>query len=314
MAVTHALDLAELGRQKGAELLDAEEDTLPAVELFDPEFADGALAEFERARQDRFRGVVRKMMRGGHRYARRMHPEPTQGLVEINQNADDQGAREVRFAIERQRGNRYLLASHDGGRVRLDHIVGMVFPFVSGKLDDAEAFGQWGIGMKTIRRLGEPLWVHCAPFHFVLEQDGLHRCKPSPAMAGLYDPTHPDTLLRLQLSGDVGADVLTEWMDRRSSADLLFLKSVQRLVVVDGQSGKEVLAHGLRRGGGAPPHDAHRGDRQSPLGSVDGARPDRRGHRARGEGRRGDDPHRGRASGSSHRQPVLRRAAARRAI
>jgi hypothetical protein len=248
MAVTHALDLAELGRQKGAELLDAEEDTLPAVELFDPEFADGALAEFERARQDRFRGVVRKMMRGGHRYARRMHPEPTQGLVEINQNADDQGAREVRFAIERQRGNRYLLASHDGGRVRLDHIVGMVFPFVSGKLDDAEAFGQWGIGMKTIRRLGEPLWVHCAPFHFVLEQDGLHRCKPSPAMAGLYDPTHPDTLLRLQLSGDVGADVLTEWMDRRSSADLLFLKSVQRLVVVDGQSGKEVLAHGLRRG------------------------------------------------------------------
>jgi hypothetical protein len=70
----------------------------------------------------------------------------------VIQNADDVGARTVRFALS-PRAPRELLVVHDGTRVTAPHVLAMTLALVSTKGDDAAATGKFGIGLKTLTRL-----------------------------------------------------------------------------------------------------------------------------------------------------------------
>ena len=84
-----------------------------------------------------------------------------QGLAEILQNADDAGASEVRLLLR----DDDLLMSHNGGEMRLRHVLGVAMPWFSTKRAESESFGRFGIGLSALRSISTMIEVHCSPYH-----------------------------------------------------------------------------------------------------------------------------------------------------
>ena len=135
--------------------------------------------------------LFRAIREGSERGAESLSPRPFQGVLEVLQNADDHGARELRMAVQR-RHRRKLLIVHNGPPVQLTHVGAMVLPWVTTKADDPSASGRFGIGLKTFGSLGGPVEVHCVPFHFRIEGMGPVVCSPAQSIDGLYQPEHRD--------------------------------------------------------------------------------------------------------------------------
>jgi hypothetical protein len=174
---------------------------LSAATVDDPltsEFARAGLAEIERLQQGTA-GVLREVLEGAQISAEQLNVESFHGLIEIVQNADDLGAKEVRVAIRSSRQRHQLLVVHDGERVQLPHVLAMTLAFVSTKRDDPLAKGRFGIGLKTLGRLGHKLTVHCAPYAFTIEGNTLRAAPSARRIAGLFNPAATETLLELDL-------------------------------------------------------------------------------------------------------------------
>jgi hypothetical protein len=120
------------------------------------DFAEGALQELEQL-QEGTPGVLRQVLEGAQISAEQLNVEAFHGLIEVVQNADDLGASEVSVAVRKTGGRQTLLAVHNGKRVRLDHVLAMALAFVSTKRDDPSSKGRFGIGLKTLGRLGPRL-------------------------------------------------------------------------------------------------------------------------------------------------------------
>jgi hypothetical protein len=154
---------------------------------------DAALLRFDELIHEQ-RAIFREQQRRGKSVARSLSPRPFQGVVEALQNADDLRASELRIAVVRSGRQRQLLMVHDGDRIQLHHVGAMVLPWLSTKEDDPDASGQFGIGQQTLQSLGGPLEVHCAPFPFRIEPDGLDICGRVSPIDGLYAPEKNETL------------------------------------------------------------------------------------------------------------------------
>jgi Histidine kinase-, DNA gyrase B-, and HSP90-like ATPase len=128
--------------------------------------------------------------------AEELSVESFHGLIEVVQNADDLHAREVRVGYRPQAGCRELLIVDDGVRVLLHHVIAMTLAFVSTKRDDPRAKGRFGIGLKTVGRLGETLTVHCEPYHFTIEGNQVRAASSARSIAGLFDARSAQTLFR----------------------------------------------------------------------------------------------------------------------
>jgi hypothetical protein len=200
--------------------------------------------ELIRAQRAIFRASQKKSERG----AAKLSPRPFQGILEALQNADDQGAQELRMAVRRRGRRRELLLVHDGVRVQLHHVGAMVLPWLTTKEDDPEASGRFGIGQKTLGALGDPLEVHCAPFQVRIQADGPVFCDSVPAMPGFYAPDRHDTMLLVPLFQSVDLDALVSFVENLGSRSLLFLKSVRRLSLVDLEAGRRAIDQRLIAG------------------------------------------------------------------
>lgn len=192
------------------------------------------------------RGWMRNVLDGTGRIARNLNVEPEHGFVELVQNADDVGARTVRFAMSRRHG-REVLVVHNGKRVEAPHVLGMTLALVSTKPDDASATGKFGIGLKTVTRLADSFQVHCAPYHFAVVDQRLSAVPSRRSMPKLFRVDAPDTLLALSLRDDYPDDGLAEWFERFGPESLLFMRSVRRLEL-RADDGTLLAAHELKRG------------------------------------------------------------------
>lgn len=173
--------------------------------------------------------MLKALLEGGSHGARELNVDAAQGLREIVQNADDLGASEVRFGIQTVKGQVQLLIVHDGACVELKHVLPMIYPFLSTKLGDARQKGRFGVGLKTLGRLGGGLTVHSKPFHFGADDNLAVRVPAATPVAGFYDPDRQETLFTLNLDDEYGPDLLHRWFDSWSPADLIFLDTVRRL-------------------------------------------------------------------------------------
>jgi hypothetical protein len=82
-------------------------------------FAGAVIEEFGRA-LSRTPALIQQVMAGAASAAEDLNVEPYQGLIEVLQNADDLGAKEVRFAVREFGKDRQLLVVHDGAPVNPD--------------------------------------------------------------------------------------------------------------------------------------------------------------------------------------------------
>jgi hypothetical protein len=207
---------------------------LGSAEFEDPltaGFADAALAELEQLQQGT-PGVLREVLAGAQMSAEQLNVESFHGLIEVVQNADDLGAKEVRVAVRKRRRKQQLLIAHDGERVRLPHVLSMALAFVSTKRSDPRAKGRFGIGLKTLGRLGERLAVHCAPYHFAISGNSVRAELPQRAIKGFFDPMTTDTLLSLDLREGFDAEEFESWFSGLGSEALLFLDNVRSLRLI----------------------------------------------------------------------------------
>jgi hypothetical protein len=210
-------------------------------------WASAAVERFaELVRQQR--PIFRASQQGGSRGARSLSARPFQGLIEALQNADDLGATELRIAVRRSGRKRELLIVHDGERVRLHHAGAMVLPWLTTKDDDPEASGRFGIGQQTLRAIGGPLEVHCAPFEFRVDDEGPTLCESILSIPMFYEPERHETLLTVRLLMSVDPDKLIAFVEGLGSRSLIFLRSVRRVSYFALEAGERTVDQRLVEG------------------------------------------------------------------
>ncbi len=263
---------AELGRAAARAILESGTDDAVFDERLSLEFARAAVDAI--SSHFAAQGLVRQILRGATHGASQLNVEEFHGLIEIIQNADDVGATAVRIAIRRKADGPELLVVHDGGRVLLRHVVAMSFAFLTTKAEDAASKGRFGIGLKTLARLGSNLQVHCTPYHFVVGGHGPRSIAAAAEIPGFYDPKSGDTLFRMSLRAGFDEEDFRAWFKSLDAAHLLFLDTVGSVQLMDlSRRAKRIASHDLSRG---PARSVALAGPRGPLNAVVVAVRDRR--------------------------------------
>jgi len=192
--------------------------------------------------------VFSEMVEGGDRLAEQIHSQATQGLQEMVQNAQDQGARHVRFATRQRKSGSELLIAHDGSPVYLHDVVSMAYPLLSGSRKSAEKIGRFGIGLKTLNQFGDRIEVHCPPLPGFEIQDGhIHRVKDISAMPGFWNPKAHETLFVLRLKDErFDLKFFRDWIENWHASSLIFLNTLHSISLVDLRKRKKIVEHALK--------------------------------------------------------------------
>lgn len=169
--------------------------------------------------------VFEEMVESGERLAEQIHSKAARALREIVQNAQDQGAHSVRFALRRRAGASELLMAHDGAPVYLHDVVFLAYPLLSGSRKDADKIGRFGIGLKTLNQFGDRLEVHCPPLPGFEIYDGhIHRARDAAGVPGFWDPDARETLFVLRLKDDRFDEAFFRgWIETWTASTMLFL-------------------------------------------------------------------------------------------
>lgn len=230
-----------------------------------PVYALAALRELERL-QKAGPPIIGALLDGGGHIARQLNSDSFQGFREVVQNADDLGARLVRFGVRAVPAGRQLLIVHDGAPVELMHVIPMIYPAISTRRRDARAKGRFGVGLKTLARLGERLTVHSVPYHFTAENNFAVPAEAEPEIPGFYAPDN-DTLITLELSEEGIGDILEAFEDW-ASEDLVFLDSVRTVEVIDLTAGVEHARFVVEDSGAAEGLKVHLDGNERQVGVV----------------------------------------------
>lgn len=208
------------------------------------QYADSALDELAQCVLERS-AIDRASAEGAEQGAASLSGDALQGLAEVIQNADDQGARKVSITVRDTEAGEELLVVHDGRPVQLDHVVAMAFPWITTKRSDAAATGRFGIGLKTLNTLGGPLQVHCPPYHAELLNQTVRRVPPEEPVPSFYEPAARETLLRLPLAAPLPAAAVKEWLENIAASGLVFLRSVRNVCLLDGDGDGDGVVIGV---------------------------------------------------------------------
>ena len=234
MGVGAALVDDELGRQQGAaaarQLYDGWD--ADAVDVHfegetDPAFAEAFIDEYRAMQMARSKSVDRVSSIQAGRAAVQLTEEAFRGILEVLQNAEDEGATYLKIALRRHGNRRELLFVHDGQRVVARTVVAMTGAYLSLKVARSSAIGKFGIGLKTLQKLGPELEIHCAPYHWAVSDGSAKRVLPAPAVPDLYEPGSGQTLLVLRLYSGTNVDGLFQWFQATDARTLLFLNNIR---------------------------------------------------------------------------------------
>jgi hypothetical protein len=237
--------LREAGRTAAAEILAGGVEVGDSIDdIREQTFADGFLSGLTEGMANP-PGWMRNILDGTRAVAASLNTEPQHGFVELIQNADDVGATVVRFAISAD--GRQILAVHDGSPVRPVNVLAMTLALVSTKVEDTDATGKFGIGLKTVLRFASSYEVHCAPYSFRVLNQTARQVKTRPGVRNLYAPEKMETLVTLALLDDYDPDGLRDWFKSFSADGLMFMRSV-RGIELRGPSGRLLDAKALKPG------------------------------------------------------------------
>lgn len=188
--------------------------------------------------------LVGEITESAERFGEQVHSDATRGLQEVVQNADDQNATNIRFGFRRRRnGGGDLLIAHDGNPVELIDVVRMAWPLLSGSRDDPEKIGRFGIGLKTLNQLGEPLEVHCPPVPgFAIKGGRISRVRAAKPIRSFWNPNKRETLFILRLQRkQFDFAFFKEWLSGWDASSLLFLRSLRSVSLVNLSTRKPAL-------------------------------------------------------------------------
>ena len=200
--------------------------------------------------------LVGQIIESGERFAEQVHSLATRGLQEVVQNADDQGAANIRFGFRRRRRGAELLVAHDGNPVELIDVVRMAWPLLSGSREDPEKIGRFGIGLKTLNQLGDRLAVHCPPLPgFEIRSGRIKRIRSAAAIRGFWNPRQRETLFILHLQHEqFDFAFFKDWLGGWDASSLLFLRHLRDVSLVNLSGKRSILRRAIEIGKARPVH------------------------------------------------------------
>ena len=190
-----------------------------------PEFAEGALLEFERL-QAEAPGIMQVMAEGAYKGAQQLNLDDYHGIMEVLQNADDLHATDVAVSLLETSGHKELLILHNGEPVSVHHVLAMTYAFISTKTEDPQQKGKFGVGLKTLGRIANRMEVHSNTYSFAIDNQRISKVEPCPPILGFYQPGTRSTLLRLSLLDAFDVDEFLDWFMSLDASILLFLDTV----------------------------------------------------------------------------------------
>lgn len=174
--------------------------------------------------------------------AAQLSDDRLQGLAELLQNADDEGADTAYFHVN----DGSLFFGHNGSDFTLPDVWGLTIPWLSEKSGQAEKLGRFGIGLKTLQSLSETLEAHNGHFHLRLGRSSLESAEPDPRW-----PNGPQTATTVFVvpfqHGTTTETEVASWLESWSDAGLLFLRSL-RLVHLLDKHGQSITTVGVSTG------------------------------------------------------------------
>ncbi len=216
-----------LSAQKAAEQL-FNSKGLQSPSVYEPQCPQTARAAVHRLEElfENLPGSVSNALEAAGSSGELLSSDRLQGLAEILQNADDADASEVRLLLR----DGDLLITHNGSRIRLQHVLGLTMPWFSTKRAESQTFGRFGIGLSALRSISEGIDVHCSPYHVRLGEPALSPIDPPRFPSGFDEEGW--TVFRVLLTEDgVAPDELAQWIDRWGDAGLLFLRNVAEVAL-----------------------------------------------------------------------------------
>lgn len=211
--------------ERSAQLLFQDPQSPVDFEARDENEARRAVEEFARL-FEAAPGVFKRALDGARAGAETLSGDRLQGLAEIIQNADDEGASFVHFRVV----SGHLVAVHDGRPVTLSDVLSLATPWLSNKIDDVFKTGRFGIGLMTLRGLSDLLDVHSGPYHVRIGDPTI--CAIGPEDLPVEPPDLRATSFCLPLRDPgLDADDLVTWLDRWDDSALLFLRYVRAVTV-----------------------------------------------------------------------------------
>lgn len=199
--------------------------TDPGIEARTPEEAARAIGLFDKGIRE-VPGLFRQIAEGAQEGAETLSSDRLQVLSEMVQNADDTGAREIRFHWLPTE----LLIAHNGSGLRLADIPRLGLPWISGKRLDSASTGRFGIGLTTLRMLSTSWEVHGHPYHVGFTDITLAPADPPRLPADISGREW--TVFRIPLDpGVLAAEELLAWFENWQDSSLLFLRHLEQVTV-----------------------------------------------------------------------------------
>ena len=256
-------DYERLGREAAIALEKAGMDAVVS-DPREPVFARAALAELTDYLENT-PALFRNVLEGAERGASQLTVNEFDSIMEIIQNADDQNASFVDFAV-RKRGNRHeLLALHDGNPIEIKHVAAMTLAFVTTKSGESEQIGKFGIGLKALTKVSDLMEVHCSPYHFSVRDGRLSGINGVRTIRGFNRNGARHTLLRIRLRPEVNPATILDWFRSQDSSILLFLNSVNSLRLLTTPSGNARTVHRLEERTPQRKTNVHVGREKAPV-------------------------------------------------
>ncbi|MFD5437349.1 sacsin N-terminal ATP-binding-like domain-containing protein [Kitasatospora sp. NPDC127067] len=197
----------------------------PGAEARTPEEAARAIGLFDKGIRE-VPGLFLQMAEGAQEGAETLSSDRLQVLSEMVQNADDTGAREIRFHWRPTE----LLIAHNGSGLRLADIPRLGLPWISGKRLDSASTGRFGIGLATLRLLSTSWEVHGHPYHVRFADITLAPADPPRLPADISGREW--TVFRIPLDpGVLSAEELLSWFENWQDSSLLFLRHLEQVTV-----------------------------------------------------------------------------------
>jgi len=162
--------------------------------------------------------------------AAQLSDDRLQGLAELLQNADDEGADTAYFLVDDDR----LLFGHNGSDFTLPDVWGLTIPWLSEKTGQAEKLGRFGIGLKTLQTLSETLEGHNGHFHLSLGRSSLQTADADPRWPNKPEDATTVFVVPFQHGATTELEV-SDWLKTWSDAGLLFLRSLRSVTLLDGK-------------------------------------------------------------------------------
>ncbi|MBN0974579.1 MULTISPECIES: sacsin N-terminal ATP-binding-like domain-containing protein [unclassified Gordonia (in: high G+C Gram-positive bacteria)] len=160
--------------------------------------------------------------------AAQLSDDRLQGLAELLQNADDEGADTACFLVAGDR----LMFGHNGNDFTLPDVWGLTIPWLSEKTSQAEKLGRFGIGLKTLQSLSETLEGHNGHFHLSLGRSALQTADADPRWPNKPDDATTVFVVPFQHGATTELEV-SDWLNAWGDAGLLFLRSLRSVTLLD---------------------------------------------------------------------------------